>query len=262
MKAFLYFWLFCFIATLSASQQVHWRSKIYVVEMRGEVFAVSDGKCAPSHASDLYSASNLSITTQKNAYQSVLYSNGVGMWVGSESHVVVENYSQEPFATPDYGLLREPSATTGSIFLKDGTIAVCTPALFGTSSISYRTNRALVNLHESKIMMVTDEGSTQIYVIDGFVSVKGIAPSGEILSPSYPVKTNRFATIENSGEVHVLETPNDRKEMLHRLVKEACKARLTLFFGAGAQAPYEIQPIPVVPDKKTNENVVSPNRLP
>jgi len=252
--------LFLLLASVSNAQT----SKLYVVETVGNVKMIVDSKYQESVQATAYPAPGTAIITGEKSRQVVVYSNGVGMYVGSESMVLVRSYIQQPFSNLHDTYAMEPSITRGQTMVGRGIVGICTGNLLAGTMLQYTTPNANVNLYTSRVVIKFTGTGTQVYLFEGKVTVENHGLSKKIDRQPDLVKPNEVAFIDLDGNITISPMEDKDKKELEQCVTSAWEARTRVLFGmlgdaAGAES--EIKAFPTVPNKLNDNIVVSPSRV-
>lgn len=247
------------------------RGKLFVAEVKGEASVTVNNQVHVPVQSEMFNASGTVIQTRPEAYNAYVYSNGTGMFVGSDTLVRVERFDQERFA-PDANTLEvEPSITRSDVHVARGFVGICTNRLVSGTTMNYSTPHASVNIRGQRVGIETNADETTIYLIEGDVTVRSLdgGGSGQVLRPGEQAVI-RPAAPGRAGSISISPIPDSFRPTLVDRVTVACRARRTVLFDTQAQAGtdgasfdgQEVVARPAVPGTVPPNLVVSPDRLP
>jgi len=247
------------------------RGKLFVAEVKGDASVTVNNLVHTPVQSEMFNATGAVIQTRAEAYNAYVYSNGTGMFVGSESLVRIERFDQERFAPEANTLEVEPSITRSDVHVARGFVGICTNRLVSGTTMNYSTPHAAVNIRGQRVGIETNADETTIYLIEGDVTVRSLdlGGSGQVLRPGEQAVI-RPAAPGRPASISISTIPdNFRPELIDR-VSVACRARRTVLFDTQAQAgtdgaSFDGQDVvarPTVPGTVPPNLVVSPDRLP
>ncbi|HYC69733.1 MAG TPA: hypothetical protein VEB66_00915 [Opitutaceae bacterium] len=267
----------CLMAPAFGQRQLGRRTtptaKFFVAEVKGESQITSGERVHEGRQASAYDAPGTVIETKADSHSAVVYSNGTGMFVDSDTRVEIERFSQEPFVPSQYTPDAEPSITQSNIFVSRGFVGVCTGQLVSGSTMSYSTAHAAVNVRGRKIGIRTSPEETVIYLLEGDVTVRSDARdfNGHVLRPGEQAVV-RPGAAGQPASVTISPIPSDVMASLDERVTVACNARRTVSFetidraadggGEGDGESQEIVARPTVEAEVPTNLVVSPDRLP
>jgi hypothetical protein len=243
-------------------------SKLYVANLKGKSDLSTVDAVTPLSEKTVFNAQGSSIRTDKDANNSMVYSNGSGVYLDSDTRLDIKKFVQEPFTPNRYDLDTEPSVSQTQAYLSHGLIGLCTNKLSAGSSMVYSTPQATLDIRGKKVVIETSNYETRVSVLEGDVTVQGSnGNAGQLLHGGQEAVVRSNAADQTSSIVHVGPIPDDRKPFLSDRVAMACIAKRTVYFSVvdakndAGETTQEIQASEVVPTNKPTEFTISPSQL-
>src|SRR5690606_1901409 len=100
----------------------------------------------------VYTAQGTVIETKSNASNSMVFSNGTGVYFDPETRLEVRKFVQEPFTPNRRDMEIEPSISNTQNFLPRGTVGICTSKLVAGSTMRYNTPHANIRIKGRKVV--------------------------------------------------------------------------------------------------------------
>jgi len=262
-------------------------SKLYVAETQGVTEIQNGDKIYTVRQATAFDAPGTVIETKPDAHDTLVYSNGTGLFVDESTRVEINRFTQEPFRANRNNQLDspyEPSVSQSDVFVSRGAIGLCTSQLISGSAMVYSTPFATINIRGGRLVIESRPTETIVDLLEGDLTVRHGEKdvSGQILRPGERATIRPAAgpgldpviTIEPIPK-SALPRDDDRTTM-------ACNARKSVTFEAiekladagleqaggpstGEAAGADSQVIvakPTVPQNPPTNIVVSPDRLP
>ena len=255
---------FPFTASGATAKKTNPASKIYVADHSGESQIDTGERIEALSKKSVYAAEGISVETKPNANDSLVFSNGTAIYVAAETRFEVKKFLQEPFLPNRADLDAEPSISQTIVKITRGCVGVCTSKLVAGSSMVYQTPHGTVNIRGHKVMIEVTDTETNVYLLEGDVTVLGDASgSGQILKPGQQAIVRKNAS-DAEALVTVQAIGEDQRTKIDENVSLACISRRTVFFdvvGRGEEGESEIQPVEVVPAAPDPGFTVSPARI-
>ncbi|HZP59377.1 MAG TPA: hypothetical protein VFB27_03560 [Opitutaceae bacterium] len=243
-------------------------SKLYVSDLKGQADLNTRDAITALSKKAVFDAQGSTVLTSADSNDSMVYSNGTGIYLDSNTRLSVKKFVQEPFTPNRYDLETEPSVSQTEAHLSYGTIGLCTSRLAAGSNMVYSTPQALFYIRGNKLVIEVSTNETRISVLDGDVTVHAASgDAGQILHGGEEAVIRSDAS-NQSSIVHLGPIPDDRKKFLDDRVSLACIAKRTVYFevvnrpGTNGEDTQEIQANAVVPADKPVNFTVSPSQLP
>jgi len=244
-------------------------SKLYVSDLKGKADLNTADAVTALTKKSVFNAQGSSIVTTKESNDSMVYSNGSGIYLDADTRLDVKKFLQEPFTPNRYDMDMEPSVSQTLAFLSHGLIGLCTSRLAAGSNMVYTTPQATLDIRGTKLVIETSNYETRVSVLEGDVTVRASdGHAGEILHGGQEAIVRSNATDQTSSLVHIGPIPDERKQFLSDRVAMACIARRTVYFEVVDQknnagdTTQEIQASQVVPTDKPVDFTISPSQLP
>lgn len=255
-------------------------SKIYVSDITGESQIAIGQKIEDLIKKSVYNVQGTIIETKVKSSDSLVFSNGTGVFFDAETRVEVRRFLQEPFTPNRTDMEVEPSVSQTQAYVFRGLVGICTSKLVAGSNMTYNTPHAMVNIRGRKLVIEANDETSIISMIEGDSTVHGgaldmggrILRAGEraVIQPGAPGQPNI---------VEIEKIPGDRLGQLEEKASIACMAKRTVYFdtrdtgepgagnlanafGGGNESTQEIVAITVVPTNVSPDITISPSTLP
>ena len=242
-------------------------SKLYVSDLKGHADLTTRDAITPLSKKAVFAAQGSTILTATDSNDSMVFSNGTGIYLDAKTRLSIKKFLQEPFTPNRYDLETEPSVSQTEAYLSYGVIGLCTSRLAAGSNMVYSTPQAVVEIRGNKIVIEVSTNVTRISVLDGDVTVHAASgDAGQILHGGQEAVIRSDAA-DHSAIVHVGPIPGDRKKFLDDRVSLACIAKRTVYFevvnrqGSNGEETQDIQAAEVVPADKPVNFTISPSQL-
>lgn len=265
----------CVLAT-AAGQTVRTgtpTARLFVAESRGESLITTHERVQELRQATAFDAQGAVIETKADSHNAIVYSNGTGMFVDSDTRVEIERFAQEPFVPSPYNMDLEPSISQSSVFVARGFVGICTSQMVSGSTMTYATRHAAVNIRGRRLGIETGPEETVVYLLEGDVTVRSDPRdfNGHVLRPGERAVV-RPGPPGQPPTVTISPIPSALMSRLDDRVNVACNARRTVLFesvdrpagddAGGDGSAEEIVPRPTVPADVPPHLTVSPDRLP
>jgi hypothetical protein len=244
-------------------------SKLYVSNLKGQADLNTADAVTALTEKTVFNAEGSTVLTAKDSNDSMVYSNGSGIYLDADTRLEVKKFVQEPFTPNRSDLDMEPSVSQTLAYLSHGLIGLCTSKLAAGSNMVYTTPQATLDIRGKKLVIETSNYETRVSVLEGDVTVQASdGNAGQILHGGQEAIIRSNAASETSSIVHIGPIPDDRKQFLSDRAAMACIARRTVYFetvdtknDAGVTTQ-EIQVALVVPTNAPTDFTISPSQLP
>lgn len=205
-------------------------SKVYVADLKGQA-EIDDGeRVRDLNAKSVYLAQGTVIETKPESQNTMVFSNGSGVFVGSDTRMEIRRFVQEPFTPNRTDIEVEPSISQTQTHISRGTVGLCTSRMVAGSSMVYTTPQASVSIRGNKAVIQTNENETKISLVEGDVTVR----AGEGDSGGQVIRAGQQAIIRRPpGQpptVIVQPIPSAEMPAIDDQVSVACMARRTVYF--------------------------------
>jgi hypothetical protein len=255
-------------------------SKLYVAETEGETEVQNGDKIYTLKQSIAFDAPGTIIETKADAHNTLVYSNGTGLFVDEITRLEIKRFLQEPFKAKDqnqFAAAHEPSVSQSDVLLSRGVIALCTSQLISGSAMIYNTPHASINIRGGRLVIETTATETIVDLLEGDLTIRQGTKdvSGQILRSGERAVIHPAAGPGVEPTITIEPIPAKAQPRVEERIGKACNARRSVTFEvvaglendgneiAGAAAgDGEIVARPTVPQEPPTNIVVSPDRLP
>ncbi len=266
-------------------------SKLYVAETKGQTEIQNGDKIYTIRQATAFDAPGTVIETKADSHDTLVYSNGTGMFVGENTRIEINHFSQEPFRANRNNQLDspyEPSVSQSEVFISRGAVGLCTSQLISGSAMLYSTPLATINIRGGRLVIEASATETIIDLLEGDLTVRHGPKdvSGQILRAGERATVRRAAAPGLDPVITIEPIPRSALVVADDRTAMACNARKSVTFeaiekladagleqagsagspvegeAAGAGAPQEIVAKPTVPQNPPTNIVISPDRLP
>jgi hypothetical protein len=274
-------------------------SKVYMAEAEGESEIQNGDKIYTARQATAFDAPGTVIETKANSHNTLVFSNGTGLFVDQSTHVEINRFVQEPFR-PDHNTQLdskyEPSVSQSEVYLSHGAVGVCTNQMISGSSMLYSTPQGSVNIRGGRVSIESNPTETVIDLLEGDLTVRhnDRDAGGQLLRPGERATIRPAAAPGLKPMVSIGPIPQQAMLAAEERTTTACNAKKSVTFeiigiqaelgldqpageegvvagdsaptaegeAAGAGADQEIVAKPTVPQNPPTNIVVSPDRLP
>lgn len=200
-------------------------SKLYVADLEGQSEIDTGERIEDIQNKSVHNAQGTIIVTLPDSANSMVFSNGTGVFLQEDSRLEVKRFSQEPFVPNRTDLESEPSISQTLARLSHGMVGLCTPKMVAGSSMVYGTPQASVNVRGGKVVIQSDEYTTTVSSIEGSVTISGTGGSSrglEVTSGNQAVITRMPG---RAPSIDIQPIPDADSDRLSDSVAMACSAR-------------------------------------
>lgn len=206
-------------------------SKFFVSDLTGESQVNIGDKILPLEKKSVFSAQGTIIETKAKANNSLVYSNGTGIYLDESTRLELKRFAQEPFTPNRVDLDTEPSISQTQAFVAHGVVGLCTSKMVAGSSMTYQTPLASVNIRGKRIVIDSGEDITKISMIEGDCTVRG----GDLDMGGHQLHDGEQAIIRRGrpgqgNSVEIIKIPKAERADLEEKSSFACMARQTVYF--------------------------------
>lgn len=237
-------------------------SKIYVVDVTGTAQLNTGETIEDIEAKTVYSAQGTVIETRDDSTNTMVWSNGTGMYFDPLTRLEVGKFVQEPFTPNRNDMEVEPSISATDAYLSRGLIAMCTSKLVAGTNMTYRTPHGIINIKGRKLVIEVTSEETKVSLIEGFVTVR----AGRLDAGGHVLKQGQQAIISPAGEIVIQEIPDKEKGPLEDKVTTSCMARKAVYFDVVERksdlSDSELIAVGTAPTSVPPEITISPAALP
>jgi hypothetical protein len=263
------------------SKRINPASKVYVSDITGESQIAIGQKIEDLVKKSVYSVQGTVIETKAKSSDSLVFSNGTGIYFDAETRVEIRRFTQEPFTPNRTDMEVEPSISQTQAFVVRGLVGICTSKLVAGSNMTYHSALATVNIRGRKLVIETSDELTTVSMLEGNSTIHG----GPLDLSGRQLESGQRALIRRGPQgqpnpVEIEKIPSDRLSFLEERASIACMAKRTVYFetrergeapsdtslintfGGQDTSSEEIVAIPVVPTNLTPDITISPSTLP
>jgi len=274
-------------------------SKVYVAEAQGDTQIQNANKIYTARQATAFDAPGTVIETKANSHNTLVFSNGTGLFVDESTHVEINRFVQEPFrpeSNRQVAASYEPSVSQSDIHVSHGSVGVCTSQLISGSSMLYSTPHGQLNIRGGKVAIQSTPSETIVDLLEGDITVRhnDHDVGGQILRAGERATIRPAAAAGLKPVITIEPIPRQSLQAAEDRTATACNARKSVTFeviarkaetgldqadqaagpaaggtaspddseAAGAEGPQEIVAKPTVPGTPPTNIVVSPDRLP
>jgi len=212
--------------------------KIYVSELEGGADIDTGERIREMTRKAVYDADLSIIRTKAGSTNTIVFSNGIGVFLDADTTLRVEQFVQEPFQPNRSDLELEPSISRMILDLRNGTIALCTSRLLPGSSLELRTPHAVVTIRGKRVIVQTSETGTTISLIEGDLTARAgrSDDSGQTLVAGQRAVI-RQGRLEDRFVLLIEAIPEMARRPLEDKAAYACIARQTVYFDMDEAEP-------------------------
>lgn len=222
--------LACAVSLHAAASSKNPTSKFYVANLSGQAEVNTGEKIEELTNKSVYSAEGTVIETKEDSTNSIVLSNGTGIFLDPGTRLELKRFLQEPFQPDRVDLETEPSISQTKSYLARGDIGLCTSKLVAGSVMTYTTSLAEISVRGQKLVIETNDNMTKVSLITGDVTIRGQGfAGGEHLQPGQQAVITRTA-INHAPTVKIQPIPESELPGLESKVTQACMARRTVYF--------------------------------
>lgn len=247
-------------------------SKLFVADVDGQAQINTGDHIEDVTKKHVYDAQGTLIQTKVDATNTMVFSNGTGIFLGPETLLEVKRFQQEPFTPNRTDLEMEPSISQTSAFISRGAVGFCTSKPVAGSNMVYHTPHATVAMRGSKVFIEVTDSGTKISLLGGDVTVRGgeFDMGGQSLRPGQQALVAPSAGPGSAMAITIRDIPAGEAGAVDQKVTMACMARSTVYFDTASrrqndpdypEAGEEIVAIPVAPAKPPIQHTVSASRI-
>lgn len=217
-------------------------SKFYVADIAGKAEVNTGEKIVELSEKSVFSAEGTVIETKPDSTNSIVMSNGTGIFLDPDTRLEVKRFLQEPFQPERTDLETEPSISQTKSYIPRGTVGLCSSKLVAGSTMQYTTPLVEVNIRAQKLVIETTDNQTVVSAIDGNVTLRGEGFVG-----GEPLSSGQQAIITRNGlnqppQITIRPIPQEDMPMLGTKVAQACMARRTVYFDIAERENNNNQP--------------------
>ncbi|HKB91989.1 MAG TPA: hypothetical protein VKC60_15845 [Opitutaceae bacterium] len=213
-------------------------SKLFVASVKGENTLNNGEKLDDLSKANAFPPDNSIIETKPQSSNSMVYSNGTGIYVDQETRLEVKSFEQEPFNTTRNDVEDEPSISQTQAHVAHGFVGICTPKLAAGSNMVYSTPLGSVQIHGKQVAIEAKDNETTIYMLEGDSTVRaGLRDlGGQTLHPGQKAVI-RPGAAGQPNTISIADLTKEDKDFVSDKVGNACKAKKTVVWDVVEKKP-------------------------
>ncbi len=217
-------------SSVAIAQKVNPTSKLYIADLEGQSEIDTGERIEEIRAKSVHNAQGTVIETKSDSNNSMVFSNGTGVFLDHDTRMEIRRFVQEPFSPNRTDLEVEPSISQTYGYIPRGRVGICAPKMVAGSSMIYATPHAAASIRGKKVAIQADDFETKISSVEGEVTITGdgTGASGRIIKDGEQAIIRRLP-----GQPPMIEIgpiPDDEVEQIEDAVTMACEARRTVYF--------------------------------
>lgn len=205
-------------------------SKLYIADLEGQSEIDTGERIEDIRSKSVHNAQGTVIETMADSNNSMVFSNGTGVFLDPETRMEVRRFVQEPFSPNRTDLEVEPSISQTYGCIPRGRVGICAPKMVADSSMVYATPHAAASIRGKKVVVQAGDFETTISSVEGEVTITGdgTGASGQTISDGQQAVIRRLPGQPPSIEIGPI--PDDQIATIEDKVTMACNARQTVYF--------------------------------
>lgn len=224
----------CCVATLfpslSAQQRKNPTSKLYIANLEGLAEIDTGERIEELSPESVHNAQGTIIETKPDAANSMVFSNGMGVYLIQDSRLEVNRFVQEPFTPNRTDLETEPSMSQTAMQVSRGAVGICPARLVAGSSMVFASPIGSVSVRSGEMVFENDGDETRISLIKGDATARAGEndAGGELLRPGM-----QAVITARPGErptMVIRPIPAETLPQIEEWASNACMARRTVYF--------------------------------
>lgn len=223
---------FALLSTAAFGQKKNPTSKLYIADLEGQSEIDTGERIDDIRKKSVHNAQGTVIETKADSSNAMVFSNGTGVFLDSDTRMEVRRFSQEPFTPNRTDLESEPSISQTYNYVPRGRVGICAPRMVAGSSMVYATPHGSANIRGKKVVVEAMDFESKISAVEGEVTIGGDAAGGG----GRTLKGGEQAVItQNPGQpptIIIQPIPDEERAAIEDKVTLACNARRTVYFDA------------------------------
>jgi hypothetical protein len=230
------------VTALADSGKKNPTSKLFTADVQGQAEIDTGDKVEDLEKKSVHTAQGTIIETKKSDDESqkdknsssMVYSNGTGIFLDSDTKLEVKKFIQEPFSPSRTDMDVEPSISQTQAFLSRGSVGLCSTKLVAGSTMVYQTPHASINVRGRKVVIETSDKFTKISMLEGESTVRG-GGGTNIDAGGQALHAGQQAIIQQGAPgmpsiVKITSIPPGEMPALDDKASMACMAKKTVYF--------------------------------
>ncbi len=222
-----------FLSAAPAGKDKNPAGKVYVAEVRGSAFIQAGDRIEPLEAKQAYVAGGVALSTKPGGNVSLVFSNGLGATLESDTRVEVRRFAQDPFLPDRSDMSVEPSISNVQLTVVYGTAVVSTSRLAAGSSLNVQTAHGSVTIHDGTLVIAADDFATRVSVLTGSCTIHGSESANDFrVVQAGEAATARLAAGQSilGVAIEVAKIPVAQFGALEAEVADTLSAKRTVYF--------------------------------
>jgi len=205
-------------------------SKLYIADLEGQSEIDTGERIEDIRSKSVHNAQGTIIETKSDSNNSMVFSNGTGIFLDPDTRMEVRRFMQEPFTPNRTDLETEPSISQTYGYIPRGRVGICAPKMVAGSSMIYATPHASASIRGKKVVVETNDFETKISSVEGEVIVTGdgAGSSGRLLNDGEQAVITRLPG--QAPTIVIRPIPEEEIPVIEDKVTMACNARRTVYF--------------------------------
>ncbi len=205
-------------------------SKLYIADLEGQSEIDTGERIEEIRAKSVHNAQGTVIETLSDSNNSMVFSNGTGVFLDPDTRMEVRRFSQAPFTPNRTDLEVEPSISQTYGYIPRGRVGICAPKMVAGSSMVYATPHASASIRGKKVVVEAGDFETTISSVEGEVTItgEGTGANGQTIKDGQQAVIRRLPGQPPSIEIGPI--PDDQVSVIEDKVTMACNARRTVYF--------------------------------
>ncbi|MDA8527924.1 hypothetical protein N9K67_03880 [Opitutaceae bacterium] len=220
------------LSTTAFAQKKNPTSKLYIADLEGQSEIDTGERIDDIRKKSVHNAQGTVIETKADSNNAMVFSNGTGVFLDSDTRMEVRRFSQEPFTPNRTDLESEPSISQTYNYVPRGRVGICAPRMVAGSSMVYATPHGSANIRGKKVVVEAMDFETKISAVEGEVTIK----SGSAGGAGRTLRDGEQALIsQHPGQppsIIIQPIPDVERADIEDKVTLACNARRTVYFDA------------------------------
>jgi hypothetical protein len=189
-------------ATHAQAQKKNPTSKLYVADISGDAQIDRGAEIDDLTKKSVFNAQGSTLETKASSNAAVVLSNGTGLYVDTNTTVVIKSFEQEAFRPNRTDIEDEPSISTTHLYIEHGVLGVSTSKQSAGSTVEYDTSLASASIRGRQAVIVAEDNLTVISMVQGEATVQ----AGPLARPLL-VKNHQQIIVHpgNPGEANIVD---------------------------------------------------------
>jgi len=204
-------------------------SKLYAVDVEGEVYVENSGLIIPLAAREIYVAQGSTVYTSEESTASLVISNGTGIFLSESSRMTVTRAEQEPFQGERSDMINEPSVSNIQLKHERGVMGICTSRLLAGTLLEVVTDEFTTRIVDGRLVYERGPEGSSVTLVGGDASLQSGQIWYENEGRDLKVRHKLFFPADGSEPIDTELSGQELAEM-EGIVTIACLARRGVYF--------------------------------